>query len=138
MQLELNNSNHNSDSKTSESASAPVAAVAAGKAVIVASYIWDSVIKDAAAIREMRALARAGLLDCPNVTKPARLWTVREMAKQIGMSESRVRRHARKWAFTRCVAHFRCRGGTRGCNLRFVAEDAMHWLDVQRQRRAGR
>jgi hypothetical protein len=115
-----------------------MAAVAAGKAVIVASSIWQSVVNDAAALREMRALAGAGLLGSPNVTKPARLWSVREMAKQIGMSESRVRRHARKWDFTRCVAHLRCRGGTRGCDLRFVAQDAAHWLNVRRQQRAGR
>jgi hypothetical protein len=138
MLLELNNSNHNSESDTSEWAQASMAAVAAGKAVVIASSIWQSVVKDAADLREMRALSAAGLLGSPNCAKPARLWSVREMAKQIGMSESRVRRHARKWDFTCCVAHLHCRGGTRGCDIRFVAEHAARWLNEQRRRRAAR
>lgn len=139
MQLELTNSlNHNSESETSEWARAPWAAVAAGNAVVVASSLWQSVVNDAAALREMRAMASAGLLGSPNLSKPPRAWTVHEMAKQIGMSESAVRRRARKWDFTRCVAHIGCRGGTRGCDLRFVAEDAARWVNVQRRQRAAR
>lgn len=135
MQLELTNSNHNSESETSEWARAPMAAVAAGKAVVVASSLWRSVVMDAAALREMRALAGAGLLG-PNVTKPPRLWTVADMAKQLALSPAAVRRRARQWAFTRCVAHQGCHGGGCGCDLRFIAKEADAWVNSQRRRAA--
>lgn len=138
MQLELTNSlNHNSASETSEWARAPWAAVAAGNAVVVASSLWQSVVKDAAALREMRAMAGAGLLGSPNLSEPPRLWTVKQMAKAMGLSEGGVRRLCRAWPFTLCVAHCcACKGGTRGCELRFRAEAASFWLSQRRTKRS--
>jgi hypothetical protein len=66
---------------------------------------------------------------------PPKLWDVRMMAKQLGVAEDVVRRRARSWQFTLCVAHQRCRGGKRGCDLRFIASEAADWVNKQRAKR---
>lgn len=58
-------------------------------------------------------------------------WTVKQMAKQLGVSESYVYRHARDWPFT--VRLNGARG--RGSDLRFVASEAAEWLNRKRAKR---
>lgn len=65
-------------------------------------------------------------------------WNVAQMAKHLGVGESFVRRHSREWDFTFCAAHAKCRGGTRGCDLRFTASEASEWINQKRSRRSGK
>ena len=58
-------------------------------------------------------------------------WTVKRMAKQLGVSESYVYRHAHDWPFT--VRLNGARG--RGSDLRFVASEAAEWLNRKRAKR---
>jgi hypothetical protein len=89
-------------------------------------------------LRRLRALADERFLQEDGRTEhdkgPPRLWDVRTMAKQLGLADEVVRKRARSWAFTLCVAHQRCRGGTRGCDLRFIAKEAAAWVSARRGR----
>ena len=58
-------------------------------------------------------------------------WTVKQMAKQLGVSDCYVYRHAPKWPFT-----VRLNGSHgRGSDLRFVASEAAEWLNRRRAKR---
>jgi hypothetical protein len=88
-----------------------------------------------AELRRLRAIADERFLhgatgrseDAPS------LWGVRKMAKQLGLSAEVVRRRAARWSYTLCVAHDGCRGGRRGCDLRFRASEAAAWINAQRK-----
>jgi predicted DNA-binding transcriptional regulator AlpA len=60
-----------------------------------------------------------------------KFWTVKQMAKQLGVSECYVYRHARDWHFT--VRLNGSRG--RGSDLRFYASEAAEWLNRKRAKR---
>lgn len=138
MQLELVNSNHTSGSEASElehacaEARRALAAIGAGEAMVVAPALWESVVADASRWRHESA--------APSDSKPPRLWTARELAKQAGISEKAARSLARKLP-TVCVAPSHCCGcvgGTRGCDLRFPAPAASAWVNSLRHKRSGR
>lgn len=140
MQVELTNSNHTSGSEASElgracaRARAALAEIGASDAVVVAPALWASVVADASRWRDAQASA------APDSTQP-RLWTVRQLAKQAGISEKAARRLARKMQMVICVAPSHCcacPGGTRGCDIRFIARDAAAWVNSQRRQRAAR
>lgn len=143
MELELSNSNHTFGSEASEleracaRARAALTAICAGDAVVVAPRLWASVVADASRWREAAGSPAAA----PDAdSRPPRLWTVRELAKQAGISEKAARHLARK-LLTVCVAPSHCcgcLGGTRGCDLRFVAAAASAWVNAQRRQRAAR
>lgn len=143
MLQELPNSNHTSGSEASEleracvAARAALAAIGAGDAVVVAPGLWASVVADAFRWRAA-AGSPAAALDADS--RPPRLWTVRELAKQAGISEGAARRLARK-LLTVCVAPAHCCGcvgGTRGCDLRFIAKETAAWVNSQRRSRVAR
>jgi hypothetical protein len=134
MLLQQVNSNHTSGSETSglEAAIArardALAAIGAGDAVVVAPGLWASAVADASRWRDAQASAASD-------SKPPRLWTARELAKQAGISEKGARALARKLEAI-CVAPSHCcgcRGGTRGCDLRFVAKEAAAWVSQRRR-----
>jgi hypothetical protein len=139
MQLEVVNPNHTSESDASEleracaRARAALAAIGAGDAVVVAPGLWASVVSDASRWRDAQPSAASD-------SKPPHLWTVRQLAKQAGISEKAARALARKLNVV-CVAPSHCcgcRGGTRGCDLRFLAETASSWLSQRRSKRDAR
>lgn len=140
---ELINSNHSSDQK----AILLDACWRAGD-ILVAAGVKEYVIlvdenvrefgRDVNELRRFRALADERFLSAPQgqVDKnPPKLWDVAMMAKQFGLSADTVRRRARGWSFTRCVAHPKCNGGTRGCDIRFIAAEAAEWLNGKRAKR---
>jgi AraC-like DNA-binding protein len=137
MSLQLVNSNHTSESETSELEAAEaavarlaeaLAAVGCPDCLVIRPHDYERLLRDQT---ELLALKRALLLGGTD-SKPPQLWKVPQMAKELGLSESAVRRRARTWSFTRCIAHGNCRGGRRGCDLRFVAKDAAAWVNRQR------
>jgi hypothetical protein len=144
MSLQLINSNHTSGSETSELEAAlgrlieAKSAIGCPDGVLVRARDYYRLVREANELRRLQALADARLLGDAADRPPARPWTVSEMAKQLGLSPAAVRRRKSKWAFTRCVAHENCRGGTRGCDLRFVAAEASSWVNSQRRRGAAR
>jgi hypothetical protein len=129
MQVELVNSNHNSDSWASELAHTRAAfmrALGVSDMVVVNPALWRSVATDAARWRGSAAAADP---------RPPHLWKARDFAKQAGISEKAARALARRLP-TVCVAPSHCcgcRGGTRGCDLRFIAKDAAAWLSQRRR-----
>jgi hypothetical protein len=133
MQVELINSNHTSESEASELEAAFArlaearAAVGCPDCLLIRPRDMERLLRDQTAFQ---ALQRALLLGAD--ANPPRLWTVADMAKQLALTRAVVRRRAREWSFTRCVAHGNCRGGRRGCDLRFVAKDAAAWVSRQR------
>lgn len=72
--------------------------------------------------------------DCRDGSKSAsvlpKCWDVRMLAKQLGVHVDTVRRWTRqgKFSFALCVTHPHCRGGTRGCDLRYIANEAHAWV----------
>jgi hypothetical protein len=136
MQVELINSNHTSESEASELEAAferlaeARAAVGCPDCLLIRPRDMERLLRDQTAFQ---ALQRALLLGAD--ANPPRLWGVAEMAKQLAMSQAAVRRRARDWSFTRCVAHGNCRGGRRGCDLRFIAKDAAAWVSRKRAAR---
>jgi hypothetical protein len=134
------NSNHTSESEASELEAALArlaeakAAIGAADAVMVRASLWASVLADADRWRNAQASTAAA------DSKPQRLWTARQLAKQAGISEKAARGLARKLPAV-CVAPSHCcacLGGTRGCDLRFIANEADAWVNSQRRRRAAR
>ena len=134
MLLQQVNSNHTSESEASELEAALArlaeakAAIGAAGAVMVRASLWASVVAD---WRNAQASTAA------SDSKPPRLWTARQLAKQAGISEKAARGLARKLPAV-CVAPSHCcacLGGTRGCDLRFVAKEADAWVSQRRQRR---
>jgi len=141
MQQELINSNHTPESEASRleqllgELRRLLAELGCPDCVVIEPRLYASIVEDAAALRHLPDVLRELRL---LKSKSLNLWTVPEMAKQAAMSESAVRRRARAWRFTRCVAHENCRGGSCGCDLRFVAKDAADWVNSLRHKRSGR
>lgn len=143
MQQELVNSNHTSNSKASPLSPAEADALerlsAFGPYVLYSGDDLRRLTEEQIELRRLRALADERCLraDDPDSasTEPPRLWTVKQMAKAMHLSEGRIRRLARDWPSAICVAHCcGCRGGTRGCELRFLAEATSAWLSGRRKR----
>jgi hypothetical protein len=117
-------------------AASEVLSAAGSKDIVIAT---DESARDLAAdlaeLRRLRALADERFFESSAVSthQQASLWDVPKMAKQLGLSACVVRRHAARWSFTLCVAHDACRGGRRGCDLRFRAPDATAWINAQRR-----
>ena len=140
MTVELVNSNHNSESGARDD---PLAAVLEGL-----SGLEARLREDLAEVRRLRALAAGGgpartisrqsaaaSDDAASDSKSPRLWTVRQLAKQMGISEKAARRLARSRLMAVCTAPSHCCGcfgGTRGCDLRFIAADASAWVSRRR------
>jgi hypothetical protein len=143
MTLELVNSNHNSECDASELLAAHErlaearAAIGCPDGLLIRPHELEALRRDRTELRRLHALADVRLLGGAS-DGPPRVWTVPQMAKQLALSPAAVRRRARDWSFTRCVAHGSCRGGQRGCDLRFVANDAAAWVNSQRRQRAAR
>jgi hypothetical protein len=137
MQVELVNSNHTSGSEASELEAAFArlaearAAVGCPDCLLIRPRDLERLLRDQTAFQ---ALQRALLLGGAD-SHPPRFWTVPQMAKQLALSPAAVRRRSRKWSFTRCVAHENCRGGRRGCDLRFEAQAAAAWVNSRRAAR---
>jgi len=147
MPIELVNSNHNSNhAATVSSADEPQLLERLGELYGTFSLFTGEqdrqLCVDLNELRRLRALADERFFQADEHIdkdqRPPRLWTVADMAKQLALSRAAVRRCARRLPFTLCVAHQNCRGGQRGCDLRFVAADASAWVNSQRQRTAKR
>ena len=151
MSLQLTNSNHTSASDASLIEPAELqrleadlaelqrlkAAVGCPDGALIPQRAHLRLVADQIELRRLHALADAGLMGgTADRDGPPRLWTVAELAKQLALSPAAVRRRARGWSFTRCVAHGSCRGGQRGCDLRFIAKEAAAWVNSQRRLRA--
>jgi hypothetical protein len=96
--------------------------IGAGDAVLLSRAVWQS-------LSERHYPSRPDEAD--SVRIPPNLWTVKQMAKQLGLSTDYVYRHAADWPFT-----VRLNGSHgRGSDLRFIASEAAQWLNRKRAKR---
>lgn len=139
MLQELVNSNHTPNSKASRVSLPEVGALGTllapfGAAVLYTGESVRRLAEDEAELGRLRALAAS-----PS-TEPSRLWTVRQFAKQAGISEKAARRLVRKLGGF-CVAQSHCcscPGGKRGCDYRLEAARGVGWVNSRRRQRAAR
>ena len=149
MQQELANSNHSPGREASWPSPAQADVLeklgpAFGNCMLYSGDDLRRLAEEQAELRRLRALADElrlkGAAPADTDSRPPHLWTVRQFAKQAGISEKAARPLVRKLGgFCAAQSHCcSCPGGKRGCDYRLAAARGAAWVNSQRWQRAAR